>query len=569
MAISLNFEDRFSYPDPNGPAPGISKDVAQSLTSEELLQISPDLTEMVSIVRGYSVLLQRTSPLEIFNIITTDSDPRIALILSAARSKTNNEPLFGGLGQIKELMFADPAIPGASNYTNRTLFTDGIRRVSAALTAARIIGQLSQITEQASHADRIEDKALEELDRIINTWDINSGGDSGSAKKDEEEDIPGAFYFEPKTFTVPAEKTLVVEWQSPSMNSSWDVVGTYSGSVDSWLIVNDLAEAINGQSLSNPDNVLLAAPELSGPYFVNRVNLTPTQYHCLKFYPRRPLPGVLAYSINIRVNVVLNEGASDSSTTAFPVNQAPFIWGTQGDSLNNYIVNGSIILIRYNKLQGIRAAAEGYNPFVLYFRNAFTYDETSTPPPSESKLVYRVQPWMNAEMQTTIDDLESDMTQTIEVKIPRLVSDDPAKQLELDNNRFSQVSLAMSTALTEIEIDSFLASAIIRNDPITMPSPMSALELVPWSRQRIISAIVLDILEVPSDIELATGDRSRPLSSFSSKPRSGMVSNPWSNTSSSILLKKEKTYVSPRRPSKKWSTIKEEANNILKGGTPW
>lgn len=563
MATTLSFEDRFSYPDPNGPAPGIDKATAAQLSDEELLSLSSELNDMVNMVRRYSVLTNRVGALDVFNIITTESDPQIALILSAAKSKVNNEPLFGGLAAIKEIMFADPNRPDNTNYTNRTLFADGIRRVSAALTASRIVGQFAQLTEQLQHSERIREDAIKDLDRIILTWDLNNTG-SASAKKDEEEEVPSAFYFEPKTLVVPVEKTLVVEWQSPSLSADWDVVGRYSGEVETWQIVSDLSNAINSQGINNPDNVLLAAPELSGPYFTNRVNLTPTQYHALNFYPRRPLPGVMAYSINVRINVVLNEGQADASTVAFPIDRSPFIWGVTGDSLNNYIVNGSIIIIRYNKLTTVRSAAENYDPFVLYFRNNTAYGEL-TPPPTDSKLIYRIQPWLNLNNQQDVP--EEEVTQTIEVDIPRLTSTDPEEQLALDNNRFSQVTLALTTSLTTIDIDTYLASAIIRNDPLTAASPMSAVELVPWARQRVIAAAVLDILYLPPDVDIATGDRARPITTFTNKPLSAMVKNPFANSNSLVVLKKENSLVSPRRRSSTWTAIKDEAKSVMRGGS--
>lgn len=568
MATTYNFEDRFSYPDLNGPAVGVSKDTAQTLSAEDLLEISPELNEMVRMVRAYSVLLQRTSPLTIFNIITSEADPRIALVLAAAKSKLNNQPLFGGLGAVKELMYADPQRPGQTLYTNRNLFSDGIRRVSAALTASRILGQLAQVKEQADHSALIEKQALDDLDRIIITWELNNTSNEASSL-DNEDTAPTVFYFEPKQLTIPAEKTLVVEWQSPGISAVWESAGVYTGAVETWQIVNDIAADINAKSVNNPDNILLAAAELSGPYFTNRVNANPAQYHVLRFYPRNPERGVFAYSLNIRVNVVLNEGATDASTVAFPVNRAPFIWGIYSEALNNYIVNGLIIAMRDGKLSALNNAEKipDYEPFVLYFRNGVTYTAgTTTPPPAESKLVYRIQPWQQLG-QDSVE--EEDYIQTIEVSVPRLLSDDPEQQAFLDNNRFSQVTLALANSLTEIEIDAYLAGAIIRNDPITVSTPTSAIELVPWARQRIISAVVLDILEVPPDVDIATGNRTQPITVFASKPRSGIVKNPYTDKSSLLLLTKEVTYVSPRRRSDKWSMIQDEAKSVLRGGYHW
>lgn len=553
MAISLNFEDRFSYPDPNGIAPGISKETAESLSDAELLEISSELSEMVSMVRYHSVLLQQTSPFEIFKIITTSSDPQIALYLAAAKSRKNNEPLFGGLQAIKELMFADSR-PGGTNYTNRNLLSDGLRRVSAALTASIIVGQLAQIKEQMEHSKLIREDAIRDLERIVATWELADEQDS-QAKKDEEE-IPSAFFFEPKTFTVPPEKKLVVEWQSPSISAGWSSVGEYSGSVETWQIVNDLANAINSQATFNPDNLFLAAPELSGPYFTNRINLTPTQYHCLNFYPRKPQPGIVAYSINVRVNVVLLDGQTDASSVAFPVGRSPFIWGTEGDSLNNYNVNGSIIIIRYNRAQAAQTINEVYNPFVLYFRK-----KEDVEAPATSTLSYTVQPWQRLSAEGLDED---EVIQKVSINIDRLTDAD--NQETLDAERFSQVAQALAESMTTDLTETYVATAIIHNEPLTSSSPHAAIELVPWARQRVISAVVLNILEVPADIEIATGNRMGPISTFASKPMSVMVQNPFNDNASLIVHKKEQSFISERKKPSFWTAIKDEAKTVNGGG---
>lgn len=551
MAISLNFEDRFSYPDPNGVAPGISKDTAQQLTDTELLDLSPELSEMVTMVRYHSILLQQTSVLEIFRVITTSSDPQIALYLASAKSRVNNEPLFGGLGAIKELMFADSRT-GGTNYTNRNLLSDGIRRVSAALAASVIVGQLAQIPEQMEHSKVIKADAITDLEHIIATWEIANSSDSQTKK--EEEETPSAFFFEPKIFTVPAEKKVVVEWQSPSISSGWSTVGEYSGSVETWQIVNDLANSINSQATFNPNNLFLAAPELSGPYFTNRVNLTPTQYHCLNFYPRKPEAGIVAYSVNVRINTVLLDGQTDASTVAFPVNRAPFIWGTQGDSLNNYIVNGSIIIIRYNKALSASAVNEVYDPFVLYFRKKEGADA-----PDNSLLSYSVQPWQKL---NNIDDEEE--LQKVTLDVERIIDAD--NQDTLDAERFSQVAEMLALSMTDDLDETYVATAIIANEPLSSASPYAAIELVPWARQRVISAVVLNILAIPPDIEIATGNRSGPISTFASKPMSIMVKNPFANSASVIVHKKEEPFISERKKPSFWTAIKDEAKSVNGGG---
>lgn len=567
MATTYNFSDRFSYPSSNGISSAIDISITQTLEEQDILAISPELSEMVNMVKRYSVLLQRATALEIFNVITTESDPRIALVLSAAKSKEDNTPLFVGNGAIKELMYADPSRPGQTKFNNRDLFSDGIRRVSCALTASRLIGQLAQIKEQADHANAIERQALGDLDRIIQTWDINKPTGSEKEKTLEQ---PSAFYFQPGTWNIPTDKELHVEWQSPSLSPIWTSVGVYTGEVETWQIVNALADDINSKTVNSPDGPLVAVPQLSGPYLTNVTFSQQIQYHALLFHPRRPIPGIIAYPLNVRIELRLKVGEVDVSSDTYPVNRSPFIWGCEDNTLNTYSVNGALIILKYNKLSTLRSLAENYTPFVLYIRNRIKYVEPevgqpfSVEPDAVSFLKYRVEP--TQPNMGIIKDEDGDNAETVDLTISRLVDSDVAVQAELDNNRYSQVALDLLNSLATLNIDALVTGALIRNDPLTTPDACAAIELVAWSKQKLITSVVLDILEVPSDIELATGDRGRPLTPYSSKPRSIIVRNPTSDNSSGLIdgiLRKEQTYTLKRKSrSSLWSSINDEANAV-------
>lgn len=563
MATSLSFEDRFSYPDPNGPATGTSKSVAQSLSDAEIEALSPPLVEMVQMVRGYSVILQSATTLEIFNTITTDSDPRIALILAAARSREDNKLLFAGLGAVREVMFADSSRPNSTGFTNRSLYSDGIRRVSVALTASRILARLSQISEQAEHSKVIEQQALEDLDRIISTWE--SSGNS-SLNSDSEDEVPGSFYFEPKTMAIPADKQVVVRWQSPALGTGWVDVAIYTGNIETWQIVSSIADSINSAGMGNPDSVLLAAPKLNGPILTTNLHPNSFPYHILDFYPRKPVPGVISYSINIFIDTVLIDGETETEPGEYPLNRSPFCWGTEPDSVNNYNINGSMIIIRYNKLGSARATAEDYNPFVLYARNGVRYVAEDNSPPSTSEIEYRVQPYQPKFANSfDEDDFLLDMTATVKIPFPRLISSDTQEQLDLDNNRFSQFILAVTNSIASLDVEALLTTAIIRNDSLAFSDPMGALELVASIRNMTISGIILDILSVPKDIELSTGDRARPLVNFSNKPRSAIVMTDKSGSNNNLadtIMKKEQTYILPKKRNNLWDSINDEAKNV-------
>ena len=84
--------------------------------------------------------------------------------------------------------------------------------------------------------------------------------------------------------------------------------------------------------------------------------------------------------------------------------------------------------------------------------------------------------------------------------------------------------------------------------------------------------MILDILKVPEDIEIAVGDRMRPLSSFASKELSAMVQNPYTNKSSGVadsVLRKEQTYVLPKKKSNIWRAIQDEAKSVFNRGFEW
>lgn len=550
---TVPFEDRFSYPDPNGPIPGVSKEDAENLSEEDLLSLNPSLTEMIKMIKGRSVLLSSASAYEIFMVITTQVDPEIAGLLASEKSRLDNQYLIGGEGAIKEIMFADPGRPGRTNYTNRSIFAGMIRQACVYMSASILIGKYSQIAEQAEHAKNLYKYGLDKIDRVVKTWDLSAN--NAQSEKDKEQDIPGTFFFEPGEYVIPTEKELHVEWQSPSLSTGWAQVGTYTGTVETWQIVNDLSDSINSEGLYNPNSTLLASAVLSGPYIVNPSSPNSIQYHALEFYPRRPEPRIVAYSINIRVQIVLKTGQVDTSPD-FKIGRAPFIWGTIGESLNDYSVNGAIILIRYNKLQGPRSIAEYYEPFVLYIRS-----KEGATIPGQSKLVYRVQPW-NPNIAV---DAEGDPITSIELEVNRLTDSDPAKQAELDANRFSQIAVLLTNSLASLNLTTGVAGALIRNDPITVPDACAGIELVSWSNRSYAHAILLDILELPDDIELAIGDRGRPTTYFSNKPRSGLrILNPMANSTGPIdgVLKKESALMSPKKKTGLWRTIKDETDTV-------
>lgn len=560
MATTLNFSDRFSYPATSGVGTGTDFESAQLLSDEDLEAESPELKEMAAMVRSYSVLLSRRRTLEIFNIITQQADPRIALYLAAAKKREDNLPLFAGLGAVKEVMFADNTrTPAGTGFINRNLFSDGIRRVSAALTASILIGQLSQVKEQAEHAKIIEQQALDDLERVVTTYDLAGQLSDDNNTKESKEDVPIGFYMEPKDFTIPSEKYLRVEWQAPSISNSWSLVGDYVGSVSTWEILVAIVDAINSETAVNPDTSLLTAAELSGPYLTNPINPSYKQYHIMTFYPRKPIVGTLAHSINLHIELKLLPGQTDNSATAFPVSTAPFIWGTRGDSLNFYPYNGAIVVTRFNKLSTAAASREHDDASVIYFRRSKTLP-VGYEPPDMSLVKFRIQPWQPNLNQGTTNELTE-----IEVDIPRLTSTDPAEQALLDENRYSQVAVAVLNALAQLNTDSRVTGALIRNDPYSASEASAGIELIAWCVSKVISYVVLDILEIPEDIELATGDIGRPKTLYSPNPKSVRVKNPFSDSANGVVdavMKKEQAFMVRLPKPRLWQAIMDESKAV-------
>jgi hypothetical protein len=220
-----------------------------------------------------------------------------------------------------------------------------------------------------------------------------------------------------------------------------------------------------------------------------------------------------------------------------------------------------MIITRYNKISTSTNAFKEdseYSPAVLYIRPEPTRTESDDyVPPDTAKLVFRAQPW-----QPNLNDSTDPEEEVITVEIPRLLDSDPAKQAELDKNRFSQVAVALVNSLATISLDTRVTGAIIRNDPLVAVNRAAAIELIAWSTSNVITHLVLDVLEVPEDIEIAVGDRTKPRTLYSSNPKSLQVKNVFSKGGSGpvdSIIKKDQVYVLPRKKPRLWKTILDES----------
>lgn len=496
MAVTLNFTDRFSYPSPQGINPSTTEEQAESLTEDQILTASPSLAKMVEMVRRASVLLRRRTALEIFKIITNESDPRIALILAAAKRKDNTF-LFQGLGHVREVMFSDPDRPNPSGQLNQTLFSDGIRRVSCSLTASVLIGQLAQVPEQAEHAKVLEDQALKDLERICTTYEMSA---THSSSSESEDTFEWGFIFASDSITLSNSQTLECSWYASHLLNTWVVSKEYTNTtVSASQVITDFADSINHISVRYENEGLVASPQLAG--FANQFY---SQIHLLSFYPRSNMPGVLAYSLNLKIDLKQN-GVS--------TNNCPFKWGIYVNSLTKNTVNGLVFLLKNNKASTINSTDDNQGqPVVLYIRNKAKWVAGTNAPPAISTVKIRLQFWSPLEID--------DNTDFIEFPFNRLLHTDPNKQLDLDNSRHSQFSSELLKAITKTRNYSGISAAIIKNDPVSFAIPEASLELLAWTLSRLNTYVILDILELPEDLEIATGDLMSAHSSYSNNPKS-------------------------------------------------
>lgn len=528
---TLNFADRFSYPQPDGINSTTRAEEAAGLTEEEILAASPELAEMVGMVKSFSVLLRRRTALEIFQLITTQADPRIALILASARKRDSKQSyIFAGLVEVKEVMYADPARE-LTGRLNRNLFSDGIRRVSAALTASILIGQLAQIPEQAEHAKQIELNALADLDRVCVSYEISQAGST----KTEEELVTPQFIFRSEEVTLAEDELVEVSWLAVGVTPTWVKVNDYQGSITSAQIVIDLADSINSLMLGLTTNSLVAVAQLA----FQTSNFDDS--HALAFYPRTQASGIVASSLSIKIELV-----KDSLATGL----SPISWGVSNYDKKSLTVNG-LIIYQKDQRSGAISAKNSVEPTVIYIRK-----RKGVPAPANAVLKIRTQVW-NSAAPTEENDADQK-----EVLIQRIIQAD--RQEELDQLRYSQVATSLLLAVSYNRNQTGLSGAIIRNDPPTVTNPTAAIELVAWTLSRINTSIILDILEIPADLEIATGNLAGPYSLFSSQPKSirtectvltsGAIVNSVS-TANPIVIKRTKR-------SKTWQNIIDETNEI-------
>lgn len=435
----------------------------------ELEDLSPRLATYAKEVRRYSVFLDQKSTWDIYQTATIHADPHIALVLAAADDQEGS-PLFPTEGSVKEVLYG--VVSGAV-VGNNELLSDGVRRVSIALTSSILVGQLSQIPEQFQHANSIKKQALEDLDRII------AIPDSLKENKVEEKKASNtSFYFNPTDITFDANDTLTARIYIPSISSGatqWETVNTYNSEVSTAEIVSDIADTVNQLTLINSSLNLLASPALAGP----------SGTHFIEFYPREVVEGIQSEVVSIQFDYWDDSEGKNLS-------QLPFSWGVNFKNLNSYPLNSTIIISDFDSEKVKTSDPEkdsSEKQTALYFKS-------SGEPIQDHKVKFRINPTDREEREV---DISSEM--------------DPLK-------RPGAAVFAIANALTSYQDDTRVLAPIIRNDGPNVNDPMAAFKLVSFSLTNPEVYIILDILSLPKDLEIALGSVSKPLTGFSSRPKS-------------------------------------------------
>jgi hypothetical protein len=479
------FNDRFTH---NNPA--LANLDIKTATEAQIQTVSPYLWRIVELTRAHSVLTKKKSVAEIYDAITYYADPRIALILAAARDNSGNQ-LFPDITLVREFMFgitSDVVLIADVRFNEKSIFIQGIERVSSALAAAFLIAQLSQLPEQAKHAQIIEDKAIADLDRILK---VPSLVDTQTIQQIAANTIP-SLYFENSVVTISSVVTVYCYTTSVGF-STWDLVQTYlPGSLATATVCADISDYINNKSLNTQlSSNIIAAPILSSSQSQHRV----------EFSSRRRDTELKSEVICVRIDY-----AQD--------NQSPFLWGVKETILTKGNLNSLLLAVEKGKYTSVSVIDDNTVSLdVLYIRqNNRVYTQSHN-------LTLRVSPTM---------------TEPLTISMPYIYLDGDSETCI--NDRKSQMAILILEMLYNSKVQSKALATIIKNDPIDNEDGLTAIQLVSWTATNPETAIILDLLEFPPDLEVALGTISAPVTAFSCKPRSIKVESKFvSNLSGSTI----------------------------------
>lgn len=483
--MTSTFSDRFIFDAPISPP---SEDIA-SATDTQLYVFFPRLRDMVEMVRRHSVLLKKKTAAEIYFCITDHADPSIGLRIAAARDKAGNL-IFPGIETVKQVMFGPTDSDTTYTNANLNLFVDGVRGASAKLAAAILIGQLATIREQEIHSKALEKLAYEDIDRLLQVPDIALIEERVTASTDS-----NAFYFE--SLEMELASALQVDVFMPALanvGSMWQNVGTYSGTTFVSSIVSDIGDTINQLTLNSSYSNLLAAPVLAS----SRVG--GNAIHQIQFHSRFRDAAIAAEVVTVRIRYLAPNASQP----------LPFKWGMEENKLEPFSVNSLIVTVQTASTTAVAAGRQdaAFNPTVLWFRQAPRNPISGEVLDDQGNIMPNAS-WQSADLNFRISPT---MTEGVIVPVPYVVGE--------DEGRPGALALQLLNEMFAIKAATRALGAIIRNDTPGSLEGLTAVELVAFSATNPETWMILDLLDFPKDIQVAVGDTQRPLTPFSSRPRS-------------------------------------------------
>ena len=455
------FNDRFILSNPDFENIDI-KNTKESV----LLSMSGELQRMVDSIRRVDATLSRAPVFDIYYVVTEYSDPKIGGILASAKDVNTNERIFDSLEIVKQVMFSE------FENIELNIFNDTIRQSSVTLAASRLVGNLAPAGENfRGQAQFLHDNAVKDVERIVQSIDVSNL----SSSDDKEVKSSASLYFVP--YEIHNIDSLKVEVYLSGLNNTWENVKEYTTSTSTAEMVTDIADYINSQTLVSQESNILAAATLNAEQ----------NYHTITFDTRRLSSSVSTSIISIRFTL---------SNTEF--SRLPFKWGANLKYLNDYNVN-SILIATGEGTTGVKNLKEEERDLdditVLYFRRKITGLDSIDY--TKQRLKYRVNP-----------------TQT------EYITEVFPYSIETEKERPLEAALSLLDSLSENQESTKLVGAISRSDPLSVDRPITGLELVGYKLMNTNVFLILDLLEIPEDIEVAIGDIYNPITRFSNMPRS-------------------------------------------------
>lgn len=506
----------------------------------------PDLIDLINSesfirkVRRTSVTLSNAGLIsneDIKEIALGESFPRVALILSTTRSKKGSElnPVFGGLS---------PKADYESQYREirrvilSSVYSEGIQRIVASLTAALCIKQipLNSDIQLFDLGKELENQALSDLDRIIGLIEVtgaqasfnNSAEPSASDANIYFASSIDPFYISEEVFSKIKGKAAVLEdvQLSSYINVPFGykafcwiyITGTsIEGDVETGFfiqegaLVEEVIESIamhTNEACIEKNSTLICSPNRGS---LKRETLTykkselypsanldlnkeitftlSTRLHYITFSSRTLSTEVNRELISIRLFLLPEELAPDSDT-AIANRYNPTLQDMEG------VVYGT-------KNSYYCLDNKGPHSLLIDVERGAASTDISNKVDQIDTLYFRIKP----------NCLTSDVGGNLSIRIASPPNEDYTEwtlPIPLGSSAES-ITLSLLSSIYERHLESKILGA--------MPHP-NAIQVIPFTKTDTEVRMVLDIIELPDCIEVATGTAIKPLTQYKGEPRS-------------------------------------------------